>query len=64
MTEQTLPDWALVQKKYKDCPNCKTGKLDIRIKRGSFVKTFFFFIDFKRYECSHCGHKAYVTYKS
>lgn len=63
MTEQTLPEWALVQKTYKDCPNCENGKLDIRIRRSTLVKTFLFFIDLRRYECSCCGHKAYVTNK-
>lgn len=62
--ENTLPEWATIERTYQDCPNCKKGKLDTRIKRSALVKNFLFFMNYKRYECSSCGHKAYIANKS
>lgn len=42
------------------CPKCKDGKLQERVPRSKFVKTFLFFIPLKRYKCYKCYKKPYV----
>ncbi len=61
MTISPENTWLTSEKTYKKCPHCKKGLLDTRTKRGSFVKTFLFFLDLKRYSCSNCGRKVYLT---
>ena len=54
-------NWLNNSKTYKKCPKCSKGELDIRVKRGRFVKTFLFFLDLKRYKCSTCGFTMYLN---
>lgn len=42
------------------CPKCKEGKLQERIPRSKFVKTFLFFIPLKRYKCYKCYKRPYI----
>jgi ribosomal protein S27AE len=45
---------------YQKCPNCETGQLDTRIKRGFFVRNLFVWMNVKRYQCNSCGRKVYI----
>lgn len=53
-------DWINVVQNHHKCPNCETGYLNNRVKRGFFVKYVFLWMDVKRYECGYCGKKTYV----
>lgn len=55
--------WLNSTKVYKTCPKCKKGQLDTRVKKNPLIKTFFFFLDLKRYKCSHCEHTFYLSTK-
>lgn len=46
------------------CPKCKEGKLQERVPRSFFVKTFLFFVPMKRYRCYKCNKKPYIVIKS
>jgi DNA-directed RNA polymerase subunit RPC12/RpoP len=52
----------LPEKEYQKCPYCKTGFLDSRVKRSFLYKNILFFVKVKRYKCSACNRKKYVSY--
>nr|WP_068888302.1 hypothetical protein [Pedobacter panaciterrae] len=56
--------WLNTNKTYKKCPYCKHGDLDSRIRRGTLVKSFLFWLDLKRYACGSCGRKVYMVGKN
>jgi len=53
-------DWLNTNKTYKKFPYCKNGELDSRVRRGTLVKSFLFWLDLKRYACNSCGRKVYI----
>lgn len=46
-------------KSYPFCPKCKK-RMEDRVARSTFVKTFLFWIPLKRYKCYSCNRKRYV----
>ena len=46
------------------CPYCKRGRLYDAVPKGSFVKTFLFFLPLKRYKCHYCGRHPYTFSKN
>lgn len=54
----------LPEKEYQKCPFCKTGFLDTRVKRSFLYKNILFFVKVKRYKCSACNRKKYVSYSA
>lgn len=57
---QIPPVTAKVTAKRKQCPKCKKGYLDTRVRRGRLVKTFLFWLPLKRYVCYACNSKTYI----
>lgn len=44
----------------KQCPKCKIGRLDARVKRSFFIKYVLFWLPYKRYRCDYCNRKSYI----
>ncbi|MEO7211619.1 hypothetical protein [Mucilaginibacter sp.] len=42
------------------CPKCAVGILNRRAKRPFWMKTLFFWLPIKRYECGSCFRRSYV----
>jgi len=53
-------EWVNVIPHFQTCPSCLKGQLDIRIRRGFFVRNFFLWMNVKRYQCNSCGRKIYI----
>jgi ribosomal protein S27AE len=47
---------------YKNCPRCKIGELDTRVRRNILIKHMLFFVEFKRYKCSNCGNRIHLKH--
>lgn len=43
----------------RKCPKCQSGTLTSRARRHFLVKTFFFWLPIKRYQCNVCDKKTY-----
>ena len=50
----------MAQQTARQCPKCKNGVLDERVKRGFFVKYILSWRPYKRYRCNRCNEKSYV----
>lgn len=60
LKDPNTPNWFNVQNHYEDCPRCKNGKLDTRVKRSFIVKYIFIWMNVKRYQCNTCERKFYI----